>query len=102
MNKKIIGITVGTTLPKPNFKQDDPTKGDYIKNRPDFDGLKTEVEDIRSLVGDIPVSEQVLITIEDIDAICWNTTKPELNVTLANFSVTDDGDGNIVINNEGV
>ena len=31
---KIIGITVGTQLPKPNFKQDDPTKGDYIKNKP--------------------------------------------------------------------
>ena len=40
MSKKIIGVTVGTQLPKPNFKQTDPTKGDYIKNRPDFDGLK--------------------------------------------------------------
>lgn len=28
---KIIGITVGTTIPKPNFNQTDPTKGDYIK-----------------------------------------------------------------------
>ena len=42
MSKKIIGITVGTQLPKPNFKQDDPTKGDYIRNKPDFDGLKNE------------------------------------------------------------
>ena len=31
---KIVGITVGTTLPKPNWKQNDPTKGDYIKNKP--------------------------------------------------------------------
>jgi len=31
---KIIGVTVGTPLPKPNFKQTDPTKGDYIKNKP--------------------------------------------------------------------
>ena len=31
---KITGITVGTTLPKPNFDQTDPSKGDYIKNRP--------------------------------------------------------------------
>lgn len=31
---KIIGITVGTTLPKPNFNQTDPTKGDYIRNKP--------------------------------------------------------------------
>ena len=43
---KIIGVTVGTTLPKPNFKQTDPTKGDYIKNKPDFDGLKSKVEQI--------------------------------------------------------
>ena len=31
---KIIGVTVGTTLPKPNWKQNDPTKGDFIKNKP--------------------------------------------------------------------
>ena len=32
---KIIGATVGTTIPKPNFDQTDPKKGDYIKgNRP--------------------------------------------------------------------
>lgn len=27
---KIIGNTVGTTLPKPNFNQVNPRKGDYI------------------------------------------------------------------------
>ena len=27
---KIIGATVGTTIPKPNFEQTDPKKGDYI------------------------------------------------------------------------
>lgn len=31
---KIIGATVGTTLPKPNWDQKDPAKGDYIKNKP--------------------------------------------------------------------
>ena len=31
MSRKIIGITVGTQLPKPNFNQTDPTKGDYIR-----------------------------------------------------------------------
>lgn len=49
MSKKIIGITVGTQLPKPNFKQSDPTKGDYIKNKP------------------------VALTGEEIDAICGDT-----------------------------
>ena len=46
MSRKIIGVTVGSSLPKPNFKQSDPTKGDYIKNKPDFDGLKSKVEQI--------------------------------------------------------
>ena len=81
MSKKIIGVTVGTTLPKPDFKQTDPTKGDYIKNKPDFDGLQTEVSNLSELVGDKAVSEQIrlafdgaeLITVEDIDAICGST-----------------------------
>ena len=59
MSKKIIGITVGTQLPKPNFKQTDPTKGDYIKNKPDFEGLKNRVDDVSGLVGDTKVSEQI-------------------------------------------
>lgn len=32
---KIYSIPVGTTLPKPDFSQTDPSKGDYIKNKPD-------------------------------------------------------------------
>lgn len=33
---KIIGATVGTTTPKPNFDQTDPRKGDYIKGDRSF------------------------------------------------------------------
>ena len=33
---KIVGITVGTTLPKPNFDQTDPSKGDFIKGDRSF------------------------------------------------------------------
>ena len=33
---KIRGITVGTTIPKPSWLQSDPSKGDYIKNKPDW------------------------------------------------------------------
>ena len=36
---KIVGNLVGTTLPKPNFKQTDPTKGDYIKGKPNLKAL---------------------------------------------------------------
>ena len=59
MSRKIIGVTVGTTLPKPNFNQTDPTKGDYIKNKPDFDGLSNHVDDIGKKVGDTSVAEQI-------------------------------------------
>ncbi len=52
---KIIGVTVGTTLPKPNFKQSDPTKGDYIKNRPFYEIFENE----------IVVEEQTVQTMED-------------------------------------
>ena len=34
MSKKIIGVTVGTQLPKSNLQQMDPTKGDYVLNKP--------------------------------------------------------------------
>ena len=39
--KKIFGTTVGTTLPKPSWKQANPKKGDYIKDKP------TEMEVVR-------------------------------------------------------
>lgn len=68
MSKKIIGVTVGTTLPKPNFKQTDPTKGDYIRNKPDFEGLKTKVDTVSDLVGDIAVSEQIGIAVDNLAA----------------------------------
>ena len=67
MSKKIIGVTVGTTLPKPNFNQTDPTKGDYIRNKPDFDGLKDRVDTVSGLVGDTAVSEQINKAIENIE-----------------------------------
>lgn len=61
MSKKIIGITVGTTLPKPNFKQTDPAKGDYIRNKPDFDGLKARVIDVEeALEGKQPLGDYAL------------------------------------------
>lgn len=65
MNRKIIGVTVGTTLPKPDFLQEDPTKGNYIKNKPDFATLKDEVESLSNLVGDTSVSLQISQYIED-------------------------------------
>jgi hypothetical protein len=36
MKPKIIGVTVGSPLPKPNLMQTDPTKGDYVKGKEEF------------------------------------------------------------------
>lgn len=74
MSKKIIGVTVGSSLPKPNFKQTDPTKGDYIRNKPDFDGLKDRVDTVRGLVGDTAVSEQINTAVaqkSQVQIITW-------------------------------
>lgn len=65
MSRKIIGVTVGTQLPKPNFKQTDPTKGDYIKNKPDFEGLKSKVDGISELVGNTPVDERISAALQN-------------------------------------
>lgn len=43
---KIIGYTVGTTLPKPNLAQNDPKKGDYVKNREALDDRYYTEEEI--------------------------------------------------------
>lgn len=36
MKRKIVGVTVGSPLPKPNLMQTDPKKGDYVKGRDEF------------------------------------------------------------------
>lgn len=81
MSKKIIGITVGTQLPKPNFKQTDPTKGDYIKNKPDFEGLKSRVGNVEDsitsvseLVGDVAVATQIADAVAAIQQVVVDPT----------------------------
>ena len=71
---KIVGYTVGTSLPKPDFNQTDPTKGDYIRNKPDFDGLKDKVNTMSDLVGDTAVSEQIANAVSQksqVQIITW-------------------------------
>lgn len=75
MSRKIIGVTVGTSLPKPNFDQTDPRKGDFIKGDRSFlnmdetlsvagrpadakatgdaiNQLQTSIDEIAGLIGD--------------------------------------------------
>lgn len=32
---RIVGNTVGTTMPRPDLRQNDPRKGDFVKGKPD-------------------------------------------------------------------
>ena len=45
MSRKIYGITVGSPLPKSNLKQEDPSKGDYVKGR---DIIPTKVSQLEN------------------------------------------------------
>ena len=51
MSRKIIGITVGSPLPKPNLKQDDPTKGDYVKGKDIIPTKVSQLENDSNYVG---------------------------------------------------
>jgi hypothetical protein len=81
---------------------------------PSMDGHTHTVEDIIDFPGNLPadvehnhddryytkaeIDSMDLITVEDIDEICGDL---DPSVTLMNFSVTDDGEGNVVISTEG-
>ena len=69
---KIIGNPVGTTLPKPDWKQTDPTKGDYIKNKPEvINPVVGELLAVKTVDSDGHVSEfeSVEISIPSIDGL---------------------------------
>ena len=54
----IKGIPVGTTTPRPDWNQEDPTKADYIKNKPDFDKTITEFGSLLTEVGGVAYDNQ--------------------------------------------
>lgn len=66
MSRKIIGVTVGTQLPKPNFKQADPSKGDYIKNKP----VGEEGQVVGFDVDGNMIAQDAVITADEIDVVC--------------------------------
>ena len=88
---KIIGNPVGTTLPKPDFKQTDPTKGDYIKNKPEIiNPSVSEILTIKEIDEDGHVtklesndlSNYEFITVEDIDTMWGNVPEDILPETV--------------------
>lgn len=59
---KIIGNTVGMGLPKPNLKQTDPTKGDYVKGKDAF----AKAEDVPTKVSQLDNDSGFLTHHQDI------------------------------------
>ena len=80
MSRKIIGVTVGTQLPKPNFKQTDPTKGDYIKNKPDFEGLKAQVTEMSTSIDSylLNIDYDAILAFDTSEVIFGTTTSSVL------------------------
>lgn len=67
---KIIGVTVGTTSPRPNWAQSNKKKSDYIKNKPEQDlpnvtaadnGKFLQVVDGKWQAKDIQFAEEVSV-----------------------------------------
>jgi hypothetical protein len=50
---KIIGYTVGTSLPKPSLAQTDPSRGDYVKDKEALDDRYYTEEEIDSKLNEI-------------------------------------------------
>lgn len=63
---KIRGNTVGTTMPRPDWNQTDPTKANFIKNKPDLSNFLTR-DDIDEMFGGMDTSN--LLTRDDIPEI---------------------------------
>lgn len=55
---KIRGNTVGTTMPRPDWKQTDPRKADYIFNKPDIEGMMGSIE--AALDAIIAIQEELI------------------------------------------
>lgn len=61
MANRIIGNTTATPNPRPDWNQTDPTKADYIKNKP---VILTE-EQIRAIIQEMISESELKITVDD-------------------------------------
>lgn len=66
MSRKIIGVTVGSPLPKPNLKQTDPTKGDYVKGK---EILPTKVSQLENDSGYLKETDKAGIIADVLAAL---------------------------------
>ena len=66
---KIIGVTVGTTTPKPNFDQTDPRKGDFIKGDRSFLRVDDTLTESGISADARAVGEAINAVIKDVDEL---------------------------------
>lgn len=82
MSKKIIGYTVGTTIPKPSFAQNDPKKGDYIKDKEILDAKYVNID-----AQDLTNAQKAQVR-QNIDAVSQQQVD-EISDTVAYIGETD-------------
>lgn len=86
--RKIVGRTVGTTIPKPNWGQNDPRKGDYIKGKELVDNQIAEAlkkaKESGEFDGKTPVKGVDYLTEEDKNEIKNEVLSAEAIVQIQN------------------
>ena len=94
---EIWGNTVGTTMPRSNLQQEDPTRADYVQGKEVYDNkikdleeaIKTGGGDIQAIVAEVLSSEELARIVQDLEDI-----KAEMNyvdVDITSFSCTGAG-----------
>lgn len=87
---KIVGVTVGTPMPRANFEQTDPKKSDYIKGKDALDailaGIKDDIADlqyepIKILAMTNNVGTVEMGTVVKSISIEWQTSKTPAAMT---------------------
>lgn len=106
MPKRIVGNIVGLPSPRSDWNQTDETKADFIKNKPDIEGVKSDVKSL--ILYEIPymwnaindntdrLSELTAPSVTDmpttLEANRAYNFGSQANITLAFPSVANDGD----------
>lgn len=82
MGKKIIGVTVGTTTPRPDWLQENKKKADFIRNKPDIESM---------LIGSLSPAESVgdTITWDGIEKPNHLTFKRTIDLSVFGAVITE-------------
>lgn len=101
MGRIITGNIIGIPNPVSDWNQTNPNKADYIKNKPDFDGLANDVEELAQKLGDIDVSDQIaeaidgLATEEYVDDKIANIPTPDVSGQISEHNTSSDAHNDV-------